>query len=82
MNFFEIAHSINKKSDEKFSVILKTKKYCNVDFELLMVAFFEFLKSENISELELAKVQVMFRKDTEGNAKIIYFLCKFFHILI
>ena len=34
-----------------------------------MFAFFEFLKSENISELELAKVQVMFRKDTEGNAK-------------
>ena len=41
MKFFEIAHSINKKSDEKFSVILKTKKYCNVDFELLMFAFFQ-----------------------------------------
>ena len=69
MKFFEIAHSVNKKSDGNFSAIIKTKKYYNVDFELLMVAFFEFLKSENISELELAKVQVMFRKDTEGNAK-------------
>ena len=44
MKFFEIAHSINKKSDKK------------------------------ISELELAKVQVMFRKDTEGNAKNNLFL--------
>jgi hypothetical protein len=69
MKFFEIAHNVNKKSDGKISAIIKTKKYYNVDFELLMVAFFELLKSQNISELELAKVQVMFRKDTEGNAK-------------
>lgn len=81
MKFFEIAHNVNKKSDGKISAILKTKKYYNVDFELLMVAFFEFLKSQNVDELELAKVQVMFRKDTEGNVKnnlfFVHVLCYF-----
>ena len=57
MKFFEIAYNVNKKSDGKFSAIIKTKKYYNVDYELLMVAFFEFLKSQNVGELELAKVQ-------------------------
>lgn len=81
MKFFEIAHNVDKKSDGKFSAIIKTKKYYNVDFELLMVAFFEFLKSQNISELELSKVQVMFKKDSEGNAKnnlfFVHVLCYF-----
>lgn len=81
MKFFEIAYSVNKKSDGKFSAIIKTKKYYNVDFELLMVSFFEFLKSQNISELELAKVQVMFRKDsadaTKNNLFFMHVLCYF-----
>ena len=42
MKFFEIAHNVHKKSDGKFSAIIKTKKYYNVDYELLMVAFLSF----------------------------------------
>lgn len=78
MKFFEIAYNVNKKSDGKFSAMIKTKKYYNVDFELLMVAFFEFLKSEKIGELELSKVQVMFRKDGDNNLKNNLF---FVHVL-
>ena len=79
MKFFEVAYSVNKKSDWKFTAIIKTKKYYNVDYELLLFSFFEFLKSQGINELELSKVQLMFRKDTEGNLKNNLF---FVHVLV
>ena len=69
MKFFELAYNVSKKSDGKFSAIIKTKKYYNVDYELLVVAFFEFLKEQGVGELELAKVKVMFAKDCDDNLK-------------
>lgn len=79
MKFFEVAHSVNKKSYGRCNGIVKSKKFYNIDFELLTYAFFEFLKSENISALELAKVQVMFRKDDEDALKNNLF---FLHVLV
>ena len=40
MKFFELAYNVSKKSDGKFSAMIKTKKYYNVDYELLVVRDF------------------------------------------
>lgn len=78
IKFFELAFQVSKKSDGKFNAMIKTKKYYNVDYELLVVAFFEFLKSEGIGDLELAKVKVLFAKDNSDNLKNNLF---FVHVL-
>lgn len=57
---------------------VKKKKYYNVDYELLVVAFFEFLKSQGLDDLELTKAKVLFAKDNDDNLKNNLF---FVHIL-
>ncbi len=79
LKFFELAYNVNKKSDGKISAIISVKKYYNVDYELLVAAFIEFLKSERINELELAKVQLMFGKDSDDYLKNNLF---FIHLLV
>ena len=78
MKFFELAFQVSKKNEGKFSGMIKTKKYYNVDYELLIVAFFEFLKTQKIGDVELAKVKVLFAKDNDAHLKNNLF---FVHIL-
>ena len=78
IKFLELTYNVLQKSDRKYIAIIRTKKYYNVDYELLLVAFFEFLKEEGVGELELAKVKVLLAKDSDDNLKNNLF---FVHIL-